>query len=104
MLYVEYKWAKRPGRMGIFHKSKRVGVRSKFVRGSQPGLARWKIANLTDEYKPHEFFAILSFDNLSNWVENSPQCNPRLQAAYNKHRFIRGNIAHRYIRRLSGEE
>ncbi len=100
MLYVEYKWANRPGRIGIFRKSKRVGIRSKFVRGSQPGLARWKIS--MGEYKPHEFFAILSFDNLSNWTENSPQCNPRLQAAYDRHRFMRGNIARRYIERLKG--
>lgn len=100
MLYVEYKWSKSFG--GLKRKRVRVGYTAHFVRGSQGDLARWKIKNLTDEYSPHEFFLVLSWDNLSNLAENSPRSNARLRAAQERHPYMRGNIARRYIERLKG--
>ena len=94
MLYTEYKWSKGKWRQG--RKSVKIGVKSTFVRGSQSGLAFWKVENLTDEYKPSDWFKILVWDNLSNKVENSPRCTPQLRAAYHRNPNMRPRISERY--------
>jgi hypothetical protein len=44
-----------------------------------------KIKNFPDDYKPHQWFMVMVWDNLSNWHENSPKNKPRLAAAYKRH-------------------
>jgi hypothetical protein len=87
MLYTEWKWSKRPGKSGFRTPcGKKIGVYSWFVkRGSQSALARWKTENLPDEFKPHQWFMIMVFDNLSNQAENSPKSNERLRRAQDRH-------------------
>jgi hypothetical protein len=83
MLYVEYQWNKSGGKSS--NRSKKrviVGYHTLFVkRGSQSDLAFWKIKEFPEEYKPHQWFQIMVFDNLSNIAENSPLSNERLRKA-----------------------
>jgi hypothetical protein len=97
MLYTEYKWSK--GRKRVI-----IGVKGTFVRGSQSGLAFWKVENLTDEYNPSDWVKILVWDNLSNKVENSPRCTPQLRGAHYRNWHQYGRISQNYREKLAPKE
>lgn len=81
MLVVEYRWNKRSG---LTRKSKKVGFTASRSTGSQSSFAKWKCATFPEDNNINDWVKVMMYDSVCLKVENSPQTNPRLEAAHKR--------------------